>query len=58
MEECNVCALVVKDWTTLTIQRYSEILNYHSGSCDWQGDQPRANGKVEDVLAHEMDGTY
>lgn len=50
--------LILKYWTTLTTSRYSEILNYHNGSCEWQGNQPRTNGKVEDVLAREMDGTY
>ncbi|CAG7950505.1 unnamed protein product [Penicillium salamii] len=38
---------------------YSEILDYHSGACDWQIDHVPPKGKVENMLAEEMgNGTY
>ncbi|CAG8236097.1 unnamed protein product [Penicillium salamii] len=38
---------------------YSEILDYHSGACDWQVDHVPPKGKVENMLAEEMgNGTY
>ncbi|KAJ5361959.1 hypothetical protein N7541_002803 [Penicillium brevicompactum] len=37
---------------------YSEILDYHSGSCDWQYDHVPPTGKVQNMLAEEMNGTY
>lgn len=43
---------------SLTASRYSEILDYHSGSCDWQYDHVPPTGKIQNMMAEEMSGTY
>lgn len=45
-------------WNFSNRLRYSEILDYHSGSCDWQYDHVPPTGKVQNMLAEEMGGTY
>ena len=42
----------------LTIWRYSEILEYHSGACDWEIDHVPPKGKIENAFEQEMSGTY
>ncbi|CAG8225735.1 unnamed protein product [Penicillium salamii] len=48
--------LTADEWKS---SMYSEVLDYHSGACDWQIDHVPPKGKVENMLAEEMgNGTY
>jgi p38 MAP kinase len=46
-------------WFGLTVLRYFEILNYHTGSYNWEDTNPKAQGRFEDWMRKEiMVGTY
>ena len=46
-------------WFGLIVLRYFEILNYHTGSYNWEDTNPKAQGRFEDWMRKEITvGTY